>query len=94
MRRKEQATPEPLPVDGARIRQLIAQAAADRDAGVVMHHHPALEELGELCGILTYYRFQLEDPRTPAALEDFARQAIENAEPEGGPVMRRKAKEA
>ena len=57
MKRREDPAPETPPVDRARVRALLETAAADRNGGMTMHQHPALIELGDLCGIMAYYAF-------------------------------------
>jgi hypothetical protein len=58
VRRREQPEPEALPpVDRAEVLRLLCEANALRESGVNLHHHPALEALGELCGVMAVYVF-------------------------------------
>ena len=71
MRRREDPAPAgPPPVDRAKVRALLETAAADRNRGVTMHQHPALMELGDLCGIMAYYAFALEPDNRPLGKAD------------------------
>jgi hypothetical protein len=59
MRRRPQSEPEALPpVDRARVRAILEEANVQREAGVDLHHHPALLALEDECNsILAYYVF-------------------------------------
>lgn len=79
MRRRIAPSPEPPAIDRARVHELILQLVAARDRGEVMHQHPALNELGDLCGIMAYYRFGLDEPRTPEELREFEEAILTHA---------------
>lgn len=57
MKRLSKPTPEPPPIDRARVGALLRQANAARERGRLTPRHPALTELGELCGVLAEYIF-------------------------------------
>lgn len=57
MRRRQKSEPEPLALDAGRVRELLEEAAAARNTGKSTYRHPALAELGKLCGVMAEYAF-------------------------------------
>lgn len=57
MKRRETPETPPAPPDRREVRRLLGEANRDREAGKPMMHHPSLERLGELCGVLAVYVF-------------------------------------
>ena len=83
---RHKQTPEtpPPPVDRAEVRRLLGLANADREAGAKMLHHPALERLGELCGVLAVYcfaRWPDDHHLTAADLDRLAAQLVNRRSP-------------
>jgi hypothetical protein len=82
LRPHEHPVPEPEPVDRAKVRALLETAAADRNGGITMHQHPALIELGDLCGLMAYYAFAfLPDyrPLVKADLDELEERIVLNS---------------
>jgi hypothetical protein len=76
MRPHPQPEPETPPIDRAKVRAILGEANALREAGVNLHHHQILEELTEASGHpLAMYIFAFTVGATPlssAKLDEFA----------------------
>lgn len=85
MKRREDPAPETPPVDRAKVRALLGEANAARERGEIMHHHPTLLALEDVCdSIVAYYVFAFasDDYRFSAAeLDDLADELVRRAAP-------------
>ena len=58
MKRREDPTTDPPPIDRAKVRAILGAANVLRESGVSLHHHPIMEKLEEASGHpLAYYIF-------------------------------------
>jgi hypothetical protein len=58
MKRRATPTPEPPPIDRAKVRALLGKANVMREAGEGLHHSPVMAALEAVCGNpLAYYAF-------------------------------------
>ena len=85
MKPREQPPPEPPPVDRAKVRALLGEANAARERGEIMHHHPTLLALEDVCdSIVAYYVFAFtsDDYRfSNEELDDLAERLVPRVAP-------------
>ena len=85
MRHREQPEPDPPPVDRSRVRALLGEANAARERGEVMHQHPTLLALEDVCNsIAAYYVFMRYPDNyklTDAELDELADGLVRRAAP-------------
>jgi hypothetical protein len=84
MKPREAPAPEAALIDRAKVRALLGEANALRESGVNLHHHPVMEGLGDLCGVMGLYvfAFTADDCRLDEAqLDAFADGLVRRAAP-------------